>query len=55
MISCELPDAQTPTLHPHRRVQSHGCALELDACVAAAAESARGSDVTVTTSTEAVG
>ena len=31
IVTCELPDAQTPALHPHRRVWSHRCALELDA------------------------
>ena len=31
IVTCELLDAQTPALHPHRRVWSHRCALELDA------------------------
>ena len=53
MTSCEVCDAQSPARRPHRRVWSLRCELELDVRPAAA-DNARGSAVTVTTSAEVV-
>eukprot|EP00966_Prymnesium_polylepis_P122065 2821989-Prymnesium_polylepis.1 len=55
MTLCELWDAQTPALRPHRRVRRFRCALGSDARRAAAAGSARGDRCTTTASAEAIG